>query len=160
VNRAIVAVATAPALEPVCAFIRLEGPLEVLMHCTTLLVVPSQPAVERARGDAVGNAFEWHSAGNHLRTQLSLDIPGNRGPELITEFGVLISAGPAEVAGLLSSARTVVAAGTSTKLSVTRTPVTADALGRLRHAETGCFVALYLVSLIESQLSVSVCHDT
>lgn len=107
----------------------------------------------------MGNAFEWHSAGSHLRAQLSLDIAGNPGPKLILEFRVLMSAGPPEVTGLLSSTRTEVTTGIWNQLSVNRTTLTADALGHLLPAETSCLVALYLVSLIKSQLSASVCHE-
>jgi hypothetical protein len=60
----------------------------------------------------------------------------------------------------LRSARAVARFGAAPELSVICAPMTADALGNLRRAEIGCFVALYLVSLVESQLSVSICHDT
>lgn len=110
VNRAIALVSIAPALESIGAFVGFEGPLKVLMDRPTLLVVPSQPAIDRACGNPVGNTFQPHSAGDHFRTQFSLDIPTDPGPELGIKFGVLVGAGPAEIACLLGSARAVIPA--------------------------------------------------
>jgi hypothetical protein len=99
-NQAIDPVPIAPALESLGAFVGPERPLKMLVHCAALLVVPSQPTVERARGNAVRNAFEWHSAGDHLRAQLCLDAPTNPGPKLIIKLGVFVCTRPAVVAGI------------------------------------------------------------
>ena len=160
VNRAIALVSITPALESIGAFVGLEGPLKVLVDCPALLVVPSQPAIERACGNPVRNTFQRHSAGDHFRTQFSLDISRDPGPELVVEFGVLVGAGPAEIACLLGSARAVIAPGASIELPVDGAAVAVNPFCRLGGAEPGCQIALYLISLIESQLSVSVCHDT
>jgi len=130
------------------------------VHGPALLVVPSQPAIERARRNSLNNALERHSTGNHLRAQAFLDVLADLGAELIGELGLLVSARPADIAGLLGPARAEVGAKAPPELSVNCTPVTTEPLRRLGRAESSCFVALYLVPLIESQLSVSVCHDT
>jgi hypothetical protein len=78
--------------------------------------------------------------------------------QLIVELAVLVGAGLAEITYLLGFTRAVIPARNAIELPVNRASVTTYPRCGFRRAESGCFIALYLVSLIKSQVSVSVCH--